>query len=295
MVHGRILVRTTAFEDAGGGVAIAPRTVLTAAHVVRGRTSEDVHFNLRNNSYAVRAFRYSEDLDAAVLELDREVPSYSRLAHAWPGDQWEIAIPPTLSDPDLSGVIDFAERVFVNSQGHRTVAQQLRVDQDVKDYHAYSGSAIAVPKVGGAVVGILIEQQYVRLLDLGSEVVPATNVLYATPVARIVEIFDLDVRVHRDSLNHSALDIRILQVVHHDHWLSESDISMRLRGDAESIHASVSRLVIIGLLGPGSQSPLGRVKFGTPKDPDRVPVGAFSLTAKGIMILKALRARGLAT
>jgi tetratricopeptide (TPR) repeat protein len=177
---GRILVGG---HDAGGaGVAVAPRVVMTARHVVRDRGDEPVHFRPAGGPpVPVERVEEDEQLDAAVLHLAGAVDDWLPLTAPMAGARWRVDSPPPGNDPPLHGHIAATAVPIVDGEDEPVEVVQLLVDEQLGDHHGYSGSGV-LDSLGRAVVGILIQQQPLRVpvpLGVAAE---AANVLYAVPV-----------------------------------------------------------------------------------------------------------------
>lgn len=181
---GRILVGG---HDAGGaGVAVAPRMAMTAKHVVRDRGDRPVHFRPPGGRpVPVERVEEDEKLDAAVLHLAGAVDDWLPLTAPMAGARWRVDSPPPGNDPPLHGHIAATALPTADGEDEPVEVMQLLVDELLGDYHGYSGSGV-LDSLGRAVVGILIQQQPLRVpVPLG--VVPdAANVLYAVPVRTVV-------------------------------------------------------------------------------------------------------------
>jgi hypothetical protein len=109
-----------------------------------------------------------------------------------PGSAWKAEPPPGGTDPMLTGTITTTSLSIANARGHDVRVLQLHVEQELGDYHGYSGSGVT-DRLGRAVVGLLVEQQHLRIAPALGENPRAANVLYAIPMNAIVDAFDLDV------------------------------------------------------------------------------------------------------
>ena len=189
-MHGRILVDG---RDQGGGCALTPEIVLTAAHVVRaaGPDSRVTFAAAGREAIAVESIERDTELDLAALRLaEPVVPSY--VSDAAVHDQWEVSVPPQGRDAFLTGTVDVALRDFENDRGHRQQVIQLRVDQELKQFAGYSGSGVRLSAADGAVAGVLTEQQLERTRPGPGGAKPeAANVLFAVPVAVALDRFGL--------------------------------------------------------------------------------------------------------
>jgi hypothetical protein len=188
---GRVLVGS---HDKGAGIAVYPRLVITASHVVGGR-QQDVPVTFKTEEErlvpAVGAVRFVEGRDAAALGLADDV-AWSRLAVATDGDRWWVNATGRGNDPALTGVVTRADLRMTDDMGNRLAAMQLLVDQDLGGFGGYSGSAVLNPD--GEVTGILIEQLPQRL---STPRPPASNVLFALPIADVLGRLPLEIPVPR--------------------------------------------------------------------------------------------------
>ena len=189
-MHGRILVDG---RDQGGGCALTPEIVVTAAHVVRaaGPDSRVTFAAAGREAITVESIERDPELDLAALRLaEPVVPSY--VSDAAVHDQWEVSVPPKGQDAFLTGTVDVALRDFENDRGHRQQVVQLRVDQELKQFEGYSGSGVRLSAADGAVAGVLTEQQLERTRPGPGGARPeAANVLFAVPVAVALDRFGL--------------------------------------------------------------------------------------------------------
>jgi hypothetical protein len=159
---------------------------MTAKHVVRDRGDTPVHFRPPGGRpVPVERVEEDEKLDAAVLHLAGAVDDWLPLTAPMAGARWRVDSPPPGNDPPLHGHIAATALPTVDGEDEPVEVMQLLVDELLGDYHGYSGSGV-LDSLGRAVVGILIQQQPLRVqVPLG--VVPdAANVLYAVPVHTVV-------------------------------------------------------------------------------------------------------------
>ena len=189
-MHGRIVVDG---QDKGGGCALAPEIVVTAAHVVRaaGPDSRVTFAAAGREAIAVESIERDIGLDLAALRLTESVvPSY--VCDAAVHDRWEVSAPPHGRDAFLTGTVDVALRDFENDKGNRQQVVQLRVDQELKQFAGYSGSGVCLSAADGAVAAVLTEQQLERTRPGPGRARPeAANVLFAVPVAVALDRFGL--------------------------------------------------------------------------------------------------------
>lgn len=195
-MHGRIVVDG---QDKGGGCALTPEIVVTAAHVVRtaGPDSRVTFAAAGREAIAVESIERDIGLDLAALRLaESVVPSY--VCDAALHDRWEVSAPPHGRDAFLTGTVDVALRDFENDRGNRQQVVQLRVDQELKEFAGYSGSGVCLSAADGAVTAMLTEQQLERTRPRPGGARPeATNVLFAVPVAVALDRFSLTSAVTR--------------------------------------------------------------------------------------------------
>ncbi|UIX33241.1 trypsin-like peptidase domain-containing protein [Streptomyces sp. GQFP] len=188
--------------DVGGGVLITRRTVLTARHVVHGLAAERIRFRTGGADLAVTAVQEATGHDIALLTLaeDRE-GTVAALSTAAQGERWAVPLPNQTAGAHLSGVLSASGRTdFTDQYGNHGRVHQLRVDEGLKNFRGYSGSAVTIPGRGDVVVGILIEQQE-EDLDRGPESGgrAASNVLYAVPVEDALAALGLNGTVLRQN------------------------------------------------------------------------------------------------
>ncbi|MET7425467.1 serine protease [Dactylosporangium sp. NPDC005555] len=190
MSDGRVVVRG---RMAGAGFCVTDRIVATAAHVVRGRTAQDVAFETAaGHAVAVERIDVDATIDVAMMWLVSSLPVVAPLAEVLPSSEWCVTARPRGNDPRLTGTVTAVDHLIDNSGGHEMSVLQLHVREDAGQYGGYSGSAVTVD---GAVVGILVEQVPERGAGNGGPPRSA-NVLYAVPIAHAVRRFRLAVPVH---------------------------------------------------------------------------------------------------
>lgn len=147
-MHGQVLVGE---RFNGGGCAVSPRAVLTARHVIRDRKDARLGFRLPTGR-TVEVIRTEDDeqLDIAVLHLAEDVDA-TYVTTAVAGDEWRVLRPPPAgNDPELSGTVTSAARRIKNAQGHEVEIVQLLVDEDMREFSGYSGSAVVLPPPAGS-------------------------------------------------------------------------------------------------------------------------------------------------
>lgn len=191
-----ILVRSSQASDwvpAGSGFALAEGVVVTTNHVVRDQLAAAVRVqSAAGMEYPVTVVTCDPTIDVAVLRLPSAVPSSWRIGRANPGVRWIVTSRPRGNDPQLAGSVEAIDRPIVNDSGHEVAVLQLTVDQPLEEFKGYSGSAVRLGSAPVTVIGVLCEQVRSRLASGRSEKRPATNVLYAIPMTRVAQRFDLD-------------------------------------------------------------------------------------------------------
>ena len=185
--------RASGWVPAGSGFALAEGVVITANHVVRDQPAADVLVQTPAGIELPVAVVTGDPLiDVAVLRLPSAPPSSWRPGRAGPGVRWIVTSRPRSNDPQLTGSVAALDRLIVNKSGHEVAVFQLTVDQPLEEFKGYSGSAVRLESAPATVVGVLCEQVPSRLMSGRSEKRPATNVLYAVPMTRVAQRFDLN-------------------------------------------------------------------------------------------------------
>lgn len=177
----------------GSGFALSGDVAVTANHVIRGWSADEVSIERDGDCALVRRTERDERLDVAVLYLDRPLASYVLVAAVVPGAAWVVTSGPRGNDPQLSGSVTAIDRRILNDRGHLIPALQLEVAESLEDFGGYSGSAVRLKSRPNIVVGMLCEQVHTRLNSPGTVKPRATNVLYAIPLTLIVRRFGLAV------------------------------------------------------------------------------------------------------
>jgi tetratricopeptide (TPR) repeat protein len=192
---GRVLIGG---KDAGAGVALGRRTVVTAGHVLGRRANHPVGYQAADGTVIpVDAEpEADESLDAAALRLAEDLDGWLPVAAAVEGADWVVDSPPPGNDPTLTGTISKVGFRMENTRGVALDMLQLRVDQLLGDYRGYSGSGVLDRQRRG-VVGLLVEQKHLRLPAPPGQPQPASNVLYAVPIRDVVERLGLTVAAAR--------------------------------------------------------------------------------------------------
>jgi hypothetical protein len=189
MTDCRVTSGRAAGRFLGSGFVLTTNLAVTANHVVRGRSPDELTVHTAGGKARVLRLDADEEIDAAVLHLDQ-----ASLCRTWVGDPvaaapWVITTGPQGNDPQLSGTVATAARTIVNDRGHPVSVLQLDVAELVDDYAGYSGSAIRLRRWTDVVIGMLCEQLHSRLNNPGGGRPRATNVLYGIPIDAIVRRF----------------------------------------------------------------------------------------------------------
>lgn len=186
MIEGRIVAGD---RDLGSGFSFTDRMVATAAHVVRDQDSAALAF-VASSGIRTPVEKVEPDprIDAAILWVAESLAVVPRLAYPSVGADWRVTARPESAAVQLTGRISAVDHLVTNSAGHEMTVLQLHVEQDVREFRGYSGSAVVVD---GAVVGILVEQVLERAAPSPALRRLATNVLYAVPLEQVVRRFRL--------------------------------------------------------------------------------------------------------
>lgn len=179
--------------DRGGGVALAPRLLVTAAHCVQGVEVGDAESAIevavagRPPVSAVLQER-ADRADLALLRLDEPLVSSVRLPHVSGcrrGDPWFAPARPRMTDPELDGHVS-SVMLYDCQAGARIEAIQLTTSSVLGNYAGYSGGPVFLePEDRNRVAGILIEQ-YPDQVDHAR----ATNVLFAASAQEALDQFN---------------------------------------------------------------------------------------------------------
>ena len=195
---GRVLVGG---KDKGAGIAVRPRLVITAGHVVGGGGPDgqaDVPVSFKTlDGHQVDAtlpVRFAKDLDAAALDLAEDA-AWSQVANARTGGRWSASPTGVSNDPVLTGTITAIGMPLEDAKGNRVTAMQLEVEQDLGGFKGYSGSAVFNEE--GQVTGLLIEQ---KLQRVNAPRPAASNVMFALPIADVARSLQIDVALARPTL-----------------------------------------------------------------------------------------------
>lgn len=193
-------------KDAGAGVALGPRTVVTANHVLERRGDHRVEYHLAaGRVIPVEAeTQADESLDVAALRVAEDLGEWLPVTAAVEGGHWLVDSPPPGNDPALTGTISKVGLRMENARGMPLDVLQLRVDQQLGDYRGYSGSGVLDRQRRG-VVGLLVEQKHLRLPVQPGQRQPASNVLYAVPIRDVVERLGLTVAARPRRLSVEAV------------------------------------------------------------------------------------------
>ncbi|MEU2997881.1 serine protease [Streptomyces sp. NPDC006995] len=193
-MQGRVVInRNGRGEAQGSGVVIAQRRAVTAAHVVKHYAPEDIVLRLEGGAGDIGVVQVESDqeLDIAILHLAADTPAVSPVTTLADGERWRVSLPVTTTDPLLTGRVSSAGRPYRTRSGDGNIfAMQLHVNETIKDYSSYSGSAVLLDGGQGRVAGILVEQQLVRYRGGGTSR-PAANVLYAVPMVAVLLRFNI--------------------------------------------------------------------------------------------------------
>jgi hypothetical protein len=196
MIDGRVV---TGGRDLGSGFCLADRIVATAAHVVSGHLPDDLAFVTSSGiQVSVSKVQVDRAIDTALLWVTRSLAFEPPLGHAHQEAGWQVTARPDPAAAQLTGTVTAVDHLMRNAGGHEMTVLQLRVEEGLKEFAGYSGSAVVVRSV---VVGILVEQVQERAAAAGARR-RATNVLYAVPIGKVVARFGLGVplRTRQDEM-----------------------------------------------------------------------------------------------
>jgi hypothetical protein len=190
---GRVLVGG---KDSGAAFALSSRIVVTAHHVVRGRSDKPVMY-VPATAAPIGVERIQPDVghDAAILWLESDAPEILPTSAAAAGASWRVESPPQhANDPHLHGTVVTARMAIRNAQGQLLEVAQLQAEEQLGDFAGYSGSAVLDPR-GQTVLAMLIEQKPTRIAVAAlGERRAASNVLYAVPVRDVITACGLPVQ-----------------------------------------------------------------------------------------------------
>ncbi|MFI1488629.1 serine protease [Streptomyces sp. NPDC020747] len=179
----------------GAGLLVTRGFVLTALHCLRDLSSPDAVMDLRladGRELSGRLCDAIKDADLALIAVEYAHTHGLPPAPAtdWPRPQvsWQGAYLPPGETTRLSGMVTHAP-VRHRVEDRQFTGLQLTVDQEIGDFHGYSGSPVDTEgDPQGAlrrVVGILMEQEPRRDEAAGQ----GSNVLYAASVRHALELF----------------------------------------------------------------------------------------------------------
>jgi hypothetical protein len=173
----------------GRAICIAPRILLTAAHVVADCDLQELAIRANGSEALTNVIFVKTDpkLDVAVMHVDGDF-DVSTVRRPAPGEQWMVPTPSGSSKPDLTGHITSVRRGWRNALGNDVPAIQLEVVQTLQDFSGYSGSGVIADD--GSAIGILIEQQPANATRLRSA--SFANVLYAVSVSAACEALGIE-------------------------------------------------------------------------------------------------------
>jgi hypothetical protein len=186
---GRILVNGA---DHGSGFALDARLVVTANHVIGASDAAALQFETdAGRTLKIEQVDRDVDLDVAVLRVAEDLTEVFAVGRAVQGAKWAVETQPLGNDPRLDGTITVLRRKLQKSPGHFVWVMQLQVEQELGNYGGYSGSPVLLDSPEGGVIGVLDEQVRMRLTAAAVQPPPAANVLYAIPIADVVQRFAL--------------------------------------------------------------------------------------------------------
>ncbi len=256
MAGGRIQARG---QDKGAGFAVSPSVVVTANHVVRDQDSASLAYVTEGGDVvAIERVERAEELDVALLYLSKEVPEVVRVGLATEGLSWRVELSPRPNDAWLSGTVTAVRRHYRNSQGRETYVTQLHVEEELEEYAGYSGSPVMLATEPAVAVAVLVEELRVRLPRQLGDRAPASNVLYATPLADVIQRFRLELQVVRadEAPKKRAPNI----VAPHEVPLAVGDFTGR-KSELAALRAAIEdeHYNAIGIFGEGG---LGKTELG---------------------------------
>lgn len=188
--NGRIIVDG---NDCGGGFALEPRTVVTAAHVIGDGDRSKVSYRASAGAEDIGIVEIEtvDTLDVGLLRLDADVPVQLLASPAVEGTRFQVDASPGPYDPRLTGVVSAVRWPVTLRSGTRVEMLQLGLDYPLADYAGYSGCAVSSPT--GFAVGVLIEQVPDRSSGPGPR--RMAPLLYAVPIETVLEALPLKVRL----------------------------------------------------------------------------------------------------
>ena len=179
----------------GQGVAIAPDTILTARHVVADAQIDSLNvIGADGSDHCVREVASHDAIDIAALRVEPPLTVFANVGDAITATRWTTFVSSPTSGPSLTGTVTVARRPFTAADGHVIDVAQLTVEQDLGDFHGYSGSGVFAVE-DGTLVAVLVEQHLKN--SKGYEPADVANVLFAVPAADAILALGIDVPVVR--------------------------------------------------------------------------------------------------
>ncbi|MFC7531562.1 serine protease [Actinoplanes sp. GCM10030250] len=189
MIDGRVMAGD---HDLGSGFCLTDRIVATAAHVLEKREAPELSFVTSSGTLVeVDRVEVDEEIDTALLWVRRSLAFEAPLGIACQQAEWRVTSRPDPNAAQLTGTVSAVEHLMTNADGHEMTVLQLKVEEGLKDFGGYSGSAVIANSL---VVGILVEQLHERAAPRDQRP-RATNVLYAVPITKVVGRFKLRIKV----------------------------------------------------------------------------------------------------
>ena len=180
----------------GAGFLLVGSYVLTAHHCLGNDEPEieDVEVEFENGKvFLGRIHRRCPEADLALIDVPKfkAGPVIPRTARPGVGETWRSPYKPSHAPVSLSGMIDAVLTSYRCVGGDFVEAVQLGCNQDLEDYHGYSGSPIESDGSNGnkTLIGVLIEQHFKHYPASRAER-PASHVLFATTVTEVLRRFD---------------------------------------------------------------------------------------------------------
>ncbi|WP_433718569.1 S1 family peptidase [Microbacterium laevaniformans] len=179
----------------GQGTAIAPDVILTARHVVAEAHADSlIVIDSDGLSHRVHGVTSHVGIDIAALRVEPPLSGSANVGDAITASRWTTFASSPTSGPSLTGTVAVARRSFTAADGQVIEAAQLTVEQDLGDFHGYSGSGVFAAD-DGTLVAVLVEQHFRYSGAYEPEV--AANVLFAVPAADAILALGIDVPVVR--------------------------------------------------------------------------------------------------
>lgn len=179
----------------GQGAAVAPNTILTARHVVAEAHVDSLKvIGADGSSHRIHGVTSHDGIDIAALRVEPPLSAFANVGDAITATRWTTFASSPVSGPSLTGMVTVARRPFTAADGQIIEAAQLTVDQDLGDFHGYSGSGVFAVE-DGTLVAVLVEQ-HPRYSE-AYEPEGASNVLFAVPAADAILALGIDVPVVR--------------------------------------------------------------------------------------------------